>query len=134
MQHARGVLDTSAVIGLAGIDPHALPYTQAIATITLAELWMGAVIATLPREQADRAATLETVLRSFELLPFDARAAWAFSHVAATLRESGRKAQARRFDALIAATALANDLPLYTANASDVAGIDGLEVVEVPAS
>jgi predicted nucleic acid-binding protein len=33
---------------------------------------------------------------------------------------------------MIAATALANQLPVYTCNAEDFDGIDGLEVVPVP--
>jgi predicted nucleic acid-binding protein len=33
---------------------------------------------------------------------------------------------------MIAATALANDLPLYTCNPVDFAGIDGLDVTAVP--
>ena len=52
--------------------------------------------------------------------------------VAASLRRAGRKTNARAYDAMIAATALANDLPIYTCNPDDFAGIDGLEVVPVP--
>jgi predicted nucleic acid-binding protein len=52
--------------------------------------------------------------------------------VASSLRESGRKTSARAYDALIAATALANGLPLFTVNPGDFAGIDDLEVVAVP--
>lgn len=48
------------------------------------------------------------------------------------MRRAGRKVKARTFDAMIAAIALANDLPLYTANPDDFAGIDGLVVVTVP--
>jgi predicted nucleic acid-binding protein len=33
---------------------------------------------------------------------------------------------------IIAATALSKDLPVYTCNPADFAGIDGLAVVEVP--
>jgi hypothetical protein len=65
-------------------------------------------------------------------LPFDAGAARAFGGVAASLRRSGRKATARAYDAMIAATAVANDLPVYTCNPADFSGIDGLEVVPVP--
>jgi hypothetical protein len=39
---------------------------------------------------------------------------------------------ARAYDAMIAATALANGLPIYTCNPNDFAGIEGLEVVPVP--
>jgi predicted nucleic acid-binding protein len=65
-------------------------------------------------------------------LPFDAAAARAVGQVAASLRRAGRKTAARAYDAMIAATALANDLPVYTCNADDFDGIDGLAVVSVP--
>ena len=67
----------------------------------------------------------------FDPLPFDAEAARAFGQVAASLRRSGRTATARSYDAMIAAVALSNGLPLYTANPGDFAGIDGLTIVEV---
>jgi tRNA(fMet)-specific endonuclease VapC len=37
----------------------------------------------------------------------------------------------RAYDAMIAAIALSNGLPLYTCNPDDFTGIDGLEVVPV---
>jgi tRNA(fMet)-specific endonuclease VapC len=52
--------------------------------------------------------------------------------VASSLRGSGRQPAARAYDALIAATALANGLPLFTVNPKDFEGIDELEVVAVP--
>jgi hypothetical protein len=33
---------------------------------------------------------------------------------------------------MIAATAVANDLPIYTCNPTDFSGIDGLDVIAVP--
>lgn len=51
--------------------------------------------------------------------------------MAASLRGSGRKPAARAYDALIAATAIARGLPVYTANPKDFAGIDDLVVHEV---
>jgi tRNA(fMet)-specific endonuclease VapC len=68
----------------------------------------------------------------FETVPFDAASARAFGRVAASLRRPGRKPTARAFDALIAASAIANGLPLYTCNAPDFAGIEDLDVVVVP--
>jgi len=65
-------------------------------------------------------------------LSFDAAAARAFGRVAASLRRAGRKPAARAYDALIAATSIANGLPLYTVNPADFASIDELEVVSVP--
>ena len=55
----------------------------------------------------------------------------AFGRVAASLRRAGRKRSARASDAMIAATALANGLPLYTCNPAHFAGIDGLDVIAV---
>lgn len=64
--------------------------------------------------------------------PFDAAAARAFGRVAASLRSAGRKPTVRAYDALIAATAISNGIPLYTCNPADFAGIDELDIVAVP--
>jgi predicted nucleic acid-binding protein len=48
--------------------------------------------------------------------------------VAASLRHAGRKVQARAYDAMIAATAIANRLPLYTVNPADFEGITDLDL------
>ena len=127
-----GLLDTSVVIGLAGIDdPDELPARPLISTLTLAELSVGPLVARDDTTRAARQAILQQAEASFDPLPVDAAAARAFARIAADLRASGRRPAARAFDALIAATALANGLPLYTANAHDVMGIDGLDVREV---
>ena len=127
-----GLLDTSVVIGLADVtDPAELPARPLISAVTLAELSLGPLVARDDAARAARQATLQQAEASFDPLPFDAAAARAFTRIAADLRASGRRPAARAFDALIAATALANGLPLYTANARDVTGIGGLEVREV---
>jgi tRNA(fMet)-specific endonuclease VapC len=59
-------------------------------------------------------------------------AARAFGGVAASPRSSGRKAPARAYDAMIAALAIANDLPVYACDPHDFDGIAGLDVVTVP--
>lgn len=128
----RGLLDTSALILLPRIDdPADLPDEPLISTITLAELTVGPLVATSDAERVARQAHLQQAESDFDPLPFDAQAARAFGAVAVSLRRSGRKTRARAFDALIAAIALANDLPVYTANPDDFAGVDGLEVVAV---
>lgn len=132
-RHSRGVLDTSAVIRLSRLtDPNLLPTTPLITTITLAELSVGPLVAESDTERAARQAHVQQAEADFDPLPFDAAAARAFGRVAASLRNSGRKKAARAYDALIAATALAHDLPIYTCNPDDFAGIKGLEVVHVP--
>jgi tRNA(fMet)-specific endonuclease VapC len=128
----RGVLDTSTLILLSRIsDPQALPVEPLITTVTLAELSVGPLVAHDERERAARQAHLQQAEADFSPLPFDVAAARAFGRVAAELRRIGRKPAARAYDAMIAATALANDLPIHTANPSDFDGIDGLEVVAV---
>lgn len=130
----NGLLDTSVVIALGAMDPADLPARPLISTVTLAELSLGPLLARDAATLAARQATLQLAEASFEPLPFDRAAARAFARVAADLRASGRRATSRTFDVLIAATAIANDLPLYTANAKDVVGITGLDVREVQPS
>jgi predicted nucleic acid-binding protein len=126
------VLDTSTVILMRRIsDASALPAEPLITTITLAELSVGPLVATSDAERAARQAHLQQAESDFDPLPFDRAAARAFGQVAASLRRDGRKPAARTYDAMIAATALANGLPVYTANPGDFTGIDGLVVVAV---
>lgn len=129
---AQGILDTSTVIAMGQItDPAALPAEPLITAVTLAELSAGPLVARNDRERAARQAHLQQAEADFDPLPFDRAAARAFGQVAASLRKSGQKPAARAYDALIAATALANRLPVYTCNAADFEGIDGLDVVPV---
>lgn len=127
------MLDTSTVILLGRLDdPSALPDDSIISAITLAELSVGPLAADSDAERTARQLHLQQAEHDFEAVPFDAPAARAFGVVAASLRRSGRKSSARAFDALIAATAISQGVPLYTCNPGDFAGIDGLEVRPVP--
>jgi tRNA(fMet)-specific endonuclease VapC len=128
-----GVLDTSTVIVLGRLtDESALPAEPLITAITLAELSVGPLVATDDRERAARQAHLQQAESDFDPLPFDAAAARAFGSVAASLRRAGRKTAARAYDAMIAAIAIANGLPLYTCNPTDFMGIEDLRLVAVP--
>jgi tRNA(fMet)-specific endonuclease VapC len=128
-----GLLDTSTVILLSRLrDPSVLPERPLISAITLAELSVGPLVSGTDAERAARQAHLQQAEADFDPLPFDADAARAFGQVAASLRRSGRKASARAYDAMIAAVALANGLPLYTCNPDDFSAIGGLTVVAVP--
>lgn len=128
----RGILDTSTVIAMRDItDPSALPDEPLITAVTLAELSAGPLVARDDRERAARQAHLQEAEADFDPLPFDRASARAFGQVAASLRRSGRKTAARAYDALIAATAMAHRLPVYTCNPGDFDKIDGLHVVPV---
>jgi predicted nucleic acid-binding protein len=129
---AQGILDTSTVIAMRDItDPSALPPEPLITTVTLAELSAGPLVAHDERARAARQAHLQEAEADFDPLPFDRASARAFGQVAASLRRSGRKTTAHAYDALIAAIAMAHHLPVYTCNAADFEGIEGLRVVPV---
>lgn len=133
MADGSGLLDTSTLILLPRLrDANALPAEPRISTITLAELSVGPLVTSDERERAARQAHLQQAEADFDPLPFDAEAARAFGQVAASLRRSGRKTAARAYAAMIAAVAVANELPLYTCNPDDFTGIDGLVVVAIP--
>ena len=123
-----GLLDTSVVIDLPNLSAEVLPAFPAISAITLAELSAGPQLAKDSLTQQTRQLVLQQTEASFNPLPFDDSCARRFGVVAAALRANGRKTRARAFDALIAATALAHDLPFYTRNPSDFDGITGLDV------
>ena len=128
-----GILDTSTVILLPRLrDPDVLPEYPLITTVTLAELSVGPLVAKDDRERAARQAHLQQAEADFRPLPFDAPSARAFGRVAASLRREGRKPAARAYDALIASIALANELPVYTCNPGDFAGIEGLDLRTIP--
>ncbi len=130
---ADGLLDTSTVVLLNRFtDAALLPARPTISTITLAELSVGPLVAVNDEERASRQAHVQQAEVDFDPIPFDAAAARAFGRVAASLRAAGRKRSARALDALIAAVAVANDLPLYTVNPDDFVGIEGLDVRPVP--
>lgn len=120
----RGVLDTSTVILLGQLrDASQLPTEPVITTVTLAELSVGPLVADDPTVRAARQAHLQQAEADFEPL--------AFGQVAASLRRAGRKTTTRAYDAMIAAAALANGLPVYTCNPDDFRGIDDLVVIPV---
>lgn len=127
------MLDTSTVILLGEItDPMTLPVESVISAITLAELSVGPHVARSGDERSARQQHLQQAEADFAILPFDADCARAFGGVAAALRAAGRKPAARAYDALIAASAIANGLGLYTCNPHDFAGIPRLDLHPVP--
>jgi tRNA(fMet)-specific endonuclease VapC len=135
MRPGRGILDTSVVILLDQLDSGSdLPEEPFITTVTLAELSVGPLVTDDESERAVRLARLQLTEATFDPIPFDAPAARAFGRVAAQLRSTGCRTRSRSFDAIIAATALSRNLPVFTANPEDFAGIPELEVVAVRAT
>ena len=132
-RHAQGMLDTSVVIDLDELDPERLPVEMAVSAITMAELAAGPHATSDPDERARRQDRLQRTEATFEPFPFDADAARAYGRIYAAVVGGGRKARgARAVDLLIAATAHAAQLPLYTRNPDDFKALDNLvEVVAV---
>lgn len=126
-RHPRGILDTSVVIELERIDAADLPVELAVSAVTLAELAAGPHATSDPAERASRQDRLQRAEATFEPLPVDGTVARAYGRVYAAVAAAGRKARGRRaLDLLIAATALASDLPLYTRHPEDFGELAGL--------
>jgi hypothetical protein len=127
----RGLLDTSVVIDHDLIDTSRLPDESAIAAITLAELAAGPHATDDEAERARRQDRLQWAVATWDPLPFDADAARAYARVYAAVRAAGRTQRSRLADLLIAATAVANGLPLYSRNPSDLRALE--KIVDVVA-
>ncbi len=125
----RGILDTSVVIAT---DVGPLEGELAISSATLAELHFGVLVATTAGVRAERLRRLSILQRTFDALPVDDAVAASYGQLAAAMGDTGRRPRARTMDLLIAATAHAHSARVYTRNADDFVGVDGLvEVVSV---
>ncbi len=130
LRPGAGLLDTSVLIE--PVTSAYLPSEVSISALSIAELAAGPHATADPAERGRRQEHLQIVEATFDPLPFDASCARAYGRVYATISQAGRKPRGRRaVDLLIAATAIANDLPLYTRNAQDLNGLEPLlEIVE----
>ncbi|HUZ09003.1 MAG TPA: type II toxin-antitoxin system VapC family toxin [Acidimicrobiales bacterium] len=124
---SAGLLDTSVVIDWDKPSvAAALPEESSVCAITLAELAAGPHLASTAAEGARRQARLQQVEATFEPLAFDAAAARSYGQIIAAVAESDRSHRRRIADLLIAATAHANGLALYTRNPDDFVGLEDL--------
>jgi predicted nucleic acid-binding protein len=136
--HPRGLLDTNIMILRKWIDADELPAEMAISAITLAELSAGPHQVHRDDERSDysehaeRARRLDVLQRAeneFDPIPFDADAARIYGRVTAAVIAAGRKPRRRIADLMIAATAIAEDLPLFTTNPDDFTGLEHLLII-----
>jgi predicted nucleic acid-binding protein len=134
-RHQQGLLDTNIMILRRWIDPGELPEEMAISAVTLAELSAGPHQVRRNDEQndydehAERARRLDVLQRTeneFDPIPFSTEAARAYGRVTAAVVAAGRKPRRRIADLMIASTAIAEDLPLYTTNPDDFTGLGKL--------
>lgn len=122
----RGLLDTSVVIA-SGVA--VLPEEAAISTATLAELHFGVHLAKDEQARSLRLRRLAEIETRFTALPIDESVARAYGELAARTGEAGRKVRTRVMDLLIAATARAHGVPLYTRNWEDFEAL--AELIEI---
>jgi predicted nucleic acid-binding protein len=119
----RGVLDTSVVIDHDLIDVGLLPDESAITAVTLVELAAGPHATESKDERARRQDRLQWATATWDPLPFDTESARMYGRMFAAARAAGQSSAARLADLLIASTAAANGLPLYTRNPADFSAL-----------
>ena len=130
---SRALLDTSVVIALGeetGIEA-LLPGELAISSVTLAELHFGVLLAKDDFTRQYRLRRLGMVEATIQSLSIDPSVARAYGTVAHMVKAIGRQPRSRVMDLLIAATALAHGIPLYTRNAKDIEGLQRLIDVRI---
>lgn len=98
-----------------------------VSVVTVAELTLGVLIAN-DADRADRVATLSAVDATWDPLPVDAEVARAFARIVAELRARQRRVPI--LDALVAATAIVEQIPVVTQD-RDYEAIPGVEVIRV---
>lgn len=126
----RGLLDTSVLIAWDDELRSQGPEEAAISVVSLAELHYGVLVAKTPEIQHARLRRLGAIEASFQPLPVDAAVSRAYAAVAHAVKTAGRQPKARVMDLWIAAIALTHGLPLYTRNAADFEGLQGLVKIQ----
>lgn len=124
----EAIVDTSVLLGPEPSTALQPPDDVAISVITLAELWLGALLAVALDERAARLALLSEVQRRFEAVPVDGAIARAYGELMSAARARG--VRPRPFDVLIAATAMSRNIPVYTRD-RDFARLPGVKVTLV---
>lgn len=121
------LLDTSVLLGP---DPGLPDAEVAISAISLAELHFGVLVARTAADRAERLRRLGLIEKTFDALPVDDAVARAYGRLAAAV--AGRQPRARVADLLIAATAVSQQATLWTRNAEDLRGLEGLIEIHEP--
>jgi predicted nucleic acid-binding protein len=127
----RAILDTSVLIE----NPTIPGISQAaISTISLAELYFGAMTATAADERMRRVAQLGFIESRFQAIPLDQEIARVLGQLQAAVSERGANPRKRTADLAIAATAVVREATLLTRNYKDFKLVDDLVDVREPPS
>jgi predicted nucleic acid-binding protein len=126
----RALLDTSFFVARESGRPlgqmEGVTETE-VSVVTLAELTVGVLMAN-DADRPARVATLSAVESTWDALPIDAEVARQFGRIVAALRLAGRRVPVH--DALVAATALVEQIPVVTQD-RDYDAIPGVGVIRV---
>lgn len=120
------LLDTNIAIHLRDRDAWALEHYRALSepsalsVVSVVELEGGLV----GHPDARRRTSIDTLMASLEIIPFDYAATSAYGRIIAATGYS----RSRLLDRMIAATAIVHGLTLITANGSDFHDIPGLKL------
>jgi predicted nucleic acid-binding protein len=128
-RYESGVLDTCTYIDLGQVDPAYLPEVPEITAITMAELQQGVAMAKNAITRAARTELLGAAIVDFDPLPFDGEAAARYGTLVALTIEAKRGPRPRCMDLMIAAIASARNLPLFTRDIDDFAGLEDMVTV-----
>jgi len=126
----RAVADTSVMVGVETGRIKVVEfadYSWAVSAVTLGELRLGVLQATSPEIASVRLSTYE-LARRFDPLPIDERVSDAWAALVASLRVKDRKMPIN--DSWIAATAIANGVPVVTQDA-DYDDVPKLTVIKI---
>ena len=125
----KAILDTSVLID----DPEVPGVSQAaISTISLAELYFGALTTTDSDERRRRVAQLGFIESHFQAIPLDEEIGRTLGQLQAAVSDRGANPRKRTADLAIAATAIVREAVLFTRNYRDFKLVDDLVDVREP--
>jgi predicted nucleic acid-binding protein len=125
----KAILDTSVLIE----NPDVPGVSQAaISTVSLAELYFGALTTADPNERGRRIAQLGFIESHFQAIPLDEEVGRALGQLQAAVLDRGANPRKRTADLAIAATALVQDAVLLTRNYKDFKLVNDLVDVREP--
>lgn len=126
----RALADTSVFIGLEAARFDASRFADfewGISVVSLGELRLGVLQATDPQVASRRLSTYQ-LAQQFQPLPVDEAVSDAWALLVSRLRQAGRKVPVN--DSWIAATAIANGVPIVTQD-SDYDAMPDVEVIRI---
>jgi predicted nucleic acid-binding protein len=124
----RVLLDTSVLIS----DDPPSDVEAAISVASITELHFGVLVTDDPEERARRADRLAAVEAAFDPIPISVEIGRGWGRLAAAVAQRGGQPRRRQIDLAIAATALAEGVPLLTHNLADFEIIKDLVDVQRP--